>query len=169
MDAILEFLNGVGVTWPKFLAQLIVFVVGYFVLSRYAFKPIIQVLEERRTRIEESQRQVEEIKLQLAAAEERQKQILGEANEQARKLIDEAKASGSELAEQKKQEAIHEAERILLKAREQGQLESRQMMADLKRELGHLVVETTTKVTGKILNAEDQKRISEEAARRVAA
>ena len=43
------------------------------------------------------------------------------------------------------------------------------MLAELKREVGRLVIDTTSKVTGKVLTADDQKRLSEEAAREVAA
>ena len=41
-------------------------------------------------------------------------------------------------------------------------------MAELKRELGRLVVDTTAKVTGKVLNSDDQRRLQEEASRQLA-
>jgi len=66
------------------------------------------------------------------------------------------------------QEAIAEAERIIAMAREASALEYERSMDQLKRELGHLVVETTAKVTGKILSPEDQRRLQEEAARQLA-
>jgi F-type H+-transporting ATPase subunit b len=43
------------------------------------------------------------------------------------------------------------------------------MLAELKREIGRLVVETTASVTGKILTAEDHRRLAEETARQLAA
>ena len=60
-------------------------------------------------------------------------------------------------------------EQILTKAREAAALEHTRMLGELKREVGRLVIGTTAKVTGKVLNADDQKRLSEEAAREVAA
>ena len=50
-----------------------------------------------------------------------------------------------------------------------GSFTKQKMFTDLKRELGRLVVDTTTKVTGKILTPEDQKRIAEESVREVSA
>jgi F-type H+-transporting ATPase subunit b len=47
-------------------------------------------------------------------------------------------------------------------------LEHERTMAELKRELGRLVVETTAKVTGKVLTSDDQRRLQEEAARQLA-
>ena len=68
-----------------------------------------------------------------------------------------------------RQEAIAAAEQILAKAREATALEHEREMARLKRELGRLVVETTAKVTGKVLTPDDQKRLQEEASRQMAA
>jgi len=65
-------------------------------------------------------------------------------------------------------EGLLNAEKILAKAREASVLEHERTMSQLKRELGRLVVDTTTKVTGKILTPEDQKRLQEEASRQVA-
>ena len=59
------------------------------------------------------------------------------------------------------------AEQIVAKAREASAIEHERTMAELKHELGRLVVETTAKVTGKVLTPEDQKRLQEEAARQV--
>jgi F-type H+-transporting ATPase subunit b len=57
----------------------------------------------------------------------------------------------------------------MAKAREASALEHERTMAELKRELGRLVVETTAKVTDKVLTSEDQRRLQEEAARQLAA
>ena len=163
-----ELLNTFGIEWPKFLAQLILFIIVYFVLKKFAFGPIIAMLEERRKRIEEGQLNAQRIKQQMAEAEQRHAEILQKANVEAQRLIDQARESASHVADKKMQEAITSAEQIIAKAREATALEHEQSMERLKRELGHLVVETTAKVTGKILTADDQKRLQEEAARQLA-
>ncbi|MEI7808671.1 MAG: ATP synthase F0 subunit B, partial [Verrucomicrobiota bacterium] len=58
--------------------------------------------------------------------------------------------------------AIAAAEQIIAKAREAAAQDHAKMLADLKREVGRLVVQTTTTVTGKILTTDDQKRLAEE-------
>jgi F-type H+-transporting ATPase subunit b len=83
-------------------------------------------------------------------------------------MIDEARSSAAHLSERKQQEAVVAAEQIVSKAKEAAALEHERQMQALKRELGHLVVETTAKITGKVLTSEDQKRLQEEAARQVA-
>ncbi len=151
-----------------FLSQVISFAIVAFLLRRFAYKPILAVLEDRRRRIEEGLINADKIKKELAEAEKRYQEIVAKANADAQKMIDEARESSAHLAERKQQEAISAAEQIIAKAREAAALEHERTMESMKRELGRLVVETTAKVTGKVLTSEDQKRLQEEAARQVA-
>lgn len=151
-----------------FLSQVISFTVVALLLRAFAYKPIQKVLEERRQRIEEGQLNAEKIRQQLAEAEQRHAEILAKGNEQAQKMIDEARQSAGVLADRKQQEAVAAAEQIVAKAREASAIEHERTMTDLKRELGRLVVETTAKVTGKVLTPDDQKRLQEEANRQLA-
>src|SRR5439155_21070004 len=98
----------------------------------------------------------------------RHAEILAKANAEAQKMIDEARESSAHLAERKQQEAIAAAEQIITKARESSASEHERTMESLKRELGRLVVDTTAKVTGKLLTSDDQSRLQEEAARQLA-
>ena len=157
-----------GWNWKLFLSQVISFCIVAFLLRRFAYKPILAVLEDRRRKIEEGQLNAEKIRKELAEAEKRYQEIVAKANADAQKMIDEARESAAHLSERKQQEAITAAEQIVAKAREAAALEHERQMQALKRELGHLVVETTAKVTGKVLTSEDQKRLQEEAARQVA-
>lgn len=151
-----------------FFSQVISFVIVAFLLRRLAYKPILAVLEERRQRIAEGLLNADKIKQELADAEKRYAEILAKANTQAQKMIDEARESSAHLSERKQQEAVTAAEQIIAKAREAAALERERTMLEMKRELGRLVVETTAKVTGKVLTPEDQKRLQEETARQVA-
>jgi F-type H+-transporting ATPase subunit b len=151
-----------------FLSQVVSFSIVAFLLRRFAYKPILGVLEERRQRIAEGLLNAEKIKQQLAEAEQRHQEILAKGNSEAQKMIDEARASAGVIAERKQQEAIAAAEQILAKAREASRLEHERTMSQLKRELGRLVIDTTAKVTGKILTPDDQRRLQEEASRQVA-
>ena len=146
-----------------FFSQVISFVIVALLLRRFAYKPILNVLEERRRRIEEGQLNAEKIKRQLDEAEKRYSEILAKANAEAQKMIDEARESSAHLAERKQQEAIAAAEQIIAKAREASAIEHERTMDSLKQELGRLVVDTTAKVTGKVLTPEDQQRLQEEA------
>jgi F-type H+-transporting ATPase subunit b len=151
-----------------FLSQVISFVLVALLLRRFAYQPILNVLHERRERIAEGLRNAEKIKQQLAEAEKHHAEVLAKAHAEAQKMIDEARESSAHLADRKLQEAIVAAEQVMARAREASALEHERTMAELKREVGRLVVETTAKVTGKVLTSEDQRRLQEEAARQLA-
>jgi F-type H+-transporting ATPase subunit b len=158
-----------GVYWPNLVAQIVLFFIVYFVLSKFAFKPIMAMLEERRRRIEEGQINAEKIKQQLAEAQAKYEETLARANAEAQRLIEEVKASGERLAEEKRHAALAEAEDIIRRTHDSLSLERERTMAELKKELGRLVVETTEKVTNKILTPQDHQKINEETARQIAA
>lgn len=158
-----------GVYWPNLIAQIILFFIVYFVLSRFAFKPIMAMLEERRRRIEEGQINAEKIKQQLAEAQAKYEETLARANAEAQRLIDEVKASGEKLAEDKRQAALSEAQEIIRRTHESLSLERERTLVELKREVGRLVIETTEKVTNKILTPQDHQKINEETAQQIAA
>src|SRR5436190_20615971 len=89
-----------------FLSQVISFILVALVLRRFAYKPILAALEERRQRIAEGLLTAEKIKQQLAEAEQRHPEILTKANAQAQKMIDDARDSPARGAERQQQEAI---------------------------------------------------------------
>lgn len=162
-----EILQSFGVNWTAFLTQCLAFGIVFFILWRFALGPIIAVLEERRRRIAEGMANADKIKQQLADSEVKYRQLLDEAQAKSQKMIDEARASSDSLADRRSQEATTEAERIIARAREATQLEHDRVLNDVKRELGRLVIDTASKVTGKILNDDDQRRLNEETARQV--
>src|SRR6266404_8421163 len=167
-DILRETADIFGWNWKLFLSQVISFCIVAFLLRRFAYKPILAVLEDRRRKIEEGQLNAEKIRKELAEAEKRYREIIDKANADAQRMIDEARQSAAHFSERKQQEAIGAAEQIVVKAKEAAALEHERQMHALKRELGHLVIETTAKVTGKVLTPDDQKRLQEEAARQVA-
>src|SRR3989449_11490938 len=111
-----------------FLSQVISFLIVALLLRRFAYKPILAVLEERRRKIEEGQLNAEKIRKELAEAEKRYQEILSKANADAQKMIDEARESAAHLSERKQQEAITAAEQIVAKAKEAAALEHERQM-----------------------------------------
>src|SRR3984893_11652838 len=103
-DVVRETAETFGWNWQLFLSQVISFCIVVFLLNRYAYKPILALLEERRRKIEEGQINAEKIKKELAEAEKRYQEILAKANADAQKMIDEARESAAHLSERKQQE-----------------------------------------------------------------
>ncbi len=158
-----------GVDWPHLIAQIVSFSIVAFLLHRFAYKPILQALEERNQRIAEGLANADKIKAELAKTNAARQEILNQANTQANQMIAEARTAAERLREAETQKAIAAAEQIIAKAREAANLDHARMLSELKREVGHLVVATTAQLTGKILTPEDQRRLIEDANRQMAA
>lgn len=158
-----------GLNGSQLLAQIASFCIVCVVLHRYAYRPILKMLEVRREQIAQGVATAERIKAELARTEAQRQEVLAQANGQASKFIEEARAAAARVREQETQKAIAVAEQILIKAREAAAQEHDRMLSELKREIGRLVVQATTTVTGKILTSEDQRRLAEETAKQVAA
>ncbi len=158
-----------GIDWRALIMQLISFSIVFFVLWRFAYKPIFAMLQTRRDKIAESLANAEKIKSDVARTEAERQKILADAGDKANKLIDDARHAAARVREEETQKAISAAEQIVIKAREAAAQERVQMLTELKREVGRLVVKTTTMVTGKILTPDDQKRLAEETGKQLSA
>jgi F-type H+-transporting ATPase subunit b len=158
-----------GWNLPHFIAQVISFVIVCAVLVKFAYQPILKMLAERRQQIADGLANAEKIQQELARTESLRQEVLDKANVQATKMIEEARAAAARVREQETQKAVAQAEQIIAKAREATAQDHAKMLVDLKREVGLLVVRTTSAVTGKILTAEDQQRLAEETRRQLAA
>jgi F-type H+-transporting ATPase subunit b len=158
-----------GVDWAHFISQCISFAIVAFLLQRYAYKPILTMLEERKKRIKEGLDNADKIKQELANTQTKTHEIMVQAGQQAAKMIEEARAAAAKVQEQETQKAIAAAQAIVDKARQATQAEHARMLTDLRREVGRLVVDTTTKVTGKVLTLDDQKRLAEETSQELVA
>lgn len=156
-----------GVDWPHLVAQIISFCIVCVLLQRFAYKPVLNMLEERRKQIAQSLEDSAKIKAELAQAELRRQEILAKADSQATKLIEDARAAAARVEQVETQKAIRAAEGIIAKARGEAEQEHAQMLADLKREVGRLVVQTTATVAGKVLTDDDQRRLAEDTERQL--
>lgn len=152
-----------------FVSQVIAFCIVAWALKKWAYGPIVNMLEERKKRIAEGLENAEKIKAELARTEAMRQEILDKANGQASKLIEEARAAAAKVQEAETQKAVKAAEEIIRKARQAAEADRDRMMAELKHEIGRLAVKAAMQVTGKVLTSEDQRRLAEETNRQLAA
>jgi F-type H+-transporting ATPase subunit b len=154
--------NTFGVDWPHLVAQIISFGIVCSLLYRFAYRPILSMLDERRRQIAQGLADREKIRTELASTEVQRQEILMRADAQANKVIEEAHAAAALVRDRETHKAISAAEQIIVKSREAALQEHARMLVELKKEVGLLVVQATARVTGKILTPEDQRRMAEE-------
>jgi len=162
-------MSELGIQWKILLAQTISFSIVFFVLWRFAYRPIFAMLAVRREKIAESLANAEKIKAELARTEAERKRILAQAGDVANQLIEEGRTAAARVREVETQKAVATAEQIVIKAREVAAQDHARMLAELKSEVGRLVVQTTAAVTGKVLTPDDQRRLAEATVKQLAA
>lgn len=157
-----------GVDWTHLLAQSVSFGIVCLVLWVLAYKPILAILEARRAQIAAGLANAQKIKAELARIDTERQAVLAVAGDEGRKLIQDARAAAARVEAAETRKAIAAAELILTRAHEAAARDHARMLEELKHELGRLVVQTTGSVTGKILTADDHRRLAEETANRLA-
>jgi len=158
-----------GFNLHHFIAQCISFLLVSALLYKFAYKRVLQTLHKRRQTIDEGLANAQKIKAELARTEARHQEVMAQANAQISKMFEEARAAAGRVQSEETKKAITAAEQIVTKAHEAATADHARMLAELKREVGRLVVETTAVVTGKMLTPEDQRRLAEEANRQLTA
>ena len=88
MDTVRDTAETFGWDPKLFFSQVLSFIIVAFLLLKFAYKPILAVLEQRRQQIAQAHLNAEKIKQQLAEAEQRHAEILAKANAEAQKMIE---------------------------------------------------------------------------------
>jgi F-type H+-transporting ATPase subunit b len=158
-----------GFNVQLFVSQLIGFFVLAFLLQRFAFKPILALLEDRRANIAQGLADATRAREDLAVAHRKAQDLLAETGTQTHRIMEESRVAAARVAEIETQKAVAAAADIIAKARHSNEAELARLKAELRKEFGRLVVAASMEVTGKILTLEDQKRLAEETQRQIAA
>jgi len=158
-----------GVDLPHLGAQVISFAIVCALLYRLAYKPVLAMLEARRQQIAQGLANTDKINAALAAIDGERQTVLARARDEAAQLVAEARDTAARLRQRESARATSDAEQIVSKAREAAADEHVRMVNQLRGEIGRLVVQTTAAVTGKVLTADDQRRLADDTARQLAA
>jgi F-type H+-transporting ATPase subunit b len=156
-----------GVAWPLLVTQTISFAIVCALLYRFAYGPILRMLDERRKQIAQGLANAAAIEAKLSAIEKERESVISEARTEAAGIVTQARSVARRVGEEEKQRATVAADQIVHRAKEAAELERARMMAGLQAEVGRLVVQTSASVIGNVLTASDHQRLAEEAARQL--
>ena len=157
----MELLGNLGINGKLFIAQLINFAILFFVLKKFAFKPLLKVLDERKNKIEKGLKDAEKAGEKLEKISAKEKKVLDKANKKATKILLEAeeKAENNRAEAVKKTEA--EIEELMKKAERKIQEKKEQMLQDLKKDVAGLVVQATEKVLDEKIDGDKDRELIE--------
>lgn len=158
----MEALEALGVNVPSLFWHTLNFLLLVLLLTRFLYRPVMKVLDERAARIKESMERAEYIKDQLALTSRESQLQLETARKESQAIVDQAAQIAERVKVQARQEAQAEAEKIVVAARTQLQHERQQVVAELRREMADLVVAAASKVIGRSMDDPTQHQLVEE-------
>lgn len=120
----MEILNKFGFDPVMLAAQIVNFLIILYLLKRFLYKPVLEVIKKRQENIEEGVRKAEEAQRKLEEAIDKETKILLKAKNQAQELIDDAKRDSLALAKQIEANAKTDTERLIEEARSHISLET---------------------------------------------
>lgn len=142
-----ELLHKLGIDWRLLIAQLVNFLILFFLLKKLLYKPVLDLLEKRRVRIAEGLRDAERSKERLAGIDLERKQMIEHAEGERRRVLEAAALEAEQLHHQRLQTAANEADAVIARAKEEAERLRRELLAEVRREVGDLVLRISRKVT----------------------
>ena len=142
---------------------LIAFAITFFVLKRFAFGPIQKMIDERRDRIRAAVDEADKAREEARELLEQHRQLIADARGDAAEILADARKVADAQIERVKEESEVERERRLEETRRQIDAETKRSLDMIRSEVAELTLEATARVTGKVLDAEDQRRLIDEA------
>src|SRR3972149_5317550 len=136
----MEGLAKLGFNLPILLAQIVNFVILFVLLYLVAYKPILRMLDKRSQAVEESMKQTEYIKEQVAHAEEESRKRIEAASKEGQEVIARATRTGEEVRQKAQQDAQKDGETLITRAKAEIQRERDDAIGELRREFADLTI-----------------------------
>ena len=130
---------------------LVAFLIVFFLLKKFAWKPIMAGLNEREGNIAEAIAVAEKVKLEMAQLKNDNEKLLMQAREERAMMIKEAKETKDKMIADAKEEARAQASKIMTDANAAIQHQKMAALTEIKNTVGNLVIEVSEKVLRKEL------------------
>jgi F-type H+-transporting ATPase subunit b len=157
----MELLSKIGIDWKLLAAQIINFLVLLFVLYKFAYGPILKMLDERTKKIEKGLKDSEEAQKKLVEMEAKEKAVLLSAREEAQKIIQKSEATAVQNAKDIEISAKEQSAKILEDAKKQIEQEKNKAMQAVKMEIADLVMRATEKIIDEKMDSAKDKELIE--------
>lgn len=140
-----------------FVWMLIIFTVLLFVLRKFAWKPIIKMLNEREQNIEGAIAQAEKVKAEMAQLQNENEALLAKAREERSQMLKEARETKDKIINEAKEQAKAEASKIISDAQLAINAQKMAAITDVKNEVGKLVIEVSEKILKHELSSQEKQ------------
>lgn len=129
-----------------FAWTLVAFLIVFFILKKFAWKPILNTLNEREKNIADSIATAEKVKIEMAQMKNDNEALMQQAREERAAMLKEAKEMKDKIVNEAKEQAKVEANKILADAQATIEQQKNAALTDVKNSIGNMVIEVTEKV-----------------------
>jgi F-type H+-transporting ATPase subunit b len=153
----------IQVTPGLMIWTIVCFLVVLFVLKRYAFGPIQQMIDTRRERIEQAIAEADDARAEARNLLEEHRKLIGQAKAESEEILSEARRIADAQRERVREETEEDRQRRLEETRRQIEQATHQALGQIRDEVGKLSLIAAEKITRKTLTGPDQQRLIDEA------
>jgi F-type H+-transporting ATPase subunit b len=153
----------IQVTPGLMIWTIVCFAIAFFVLRRYAFGPIQAGIDARRERIRQSLEDAERARNEARQLLEEHRALIGQARGQSEEILAEARRVADSQRQRVKDETEADRQRRLEETKRQIEAETHRALEQIRAEVAELTLVATAKVTGKVLDDADHRRLIEDA------
>jgi F-type H+-transporting ATPase subunit b len=154
-----ELISSLGVDWRLFIAQLINFSILLFVLHRFAYKPVLKMLENRTEKIEKGLQDAEASQKKLEQAAKKEEELLIEAKKQAKEIIEKAQEQANLNRDEILVQTKKDSERIIAHAQKVSEEQKEKMVNEVKSEVAGLVAIALEKIIDEKMDSHKDMQI----------
>ncbi|MBI2984766.1 MAG: F0F1 ATP synthase subunit B [Candidatus Kerfeldbacteria bacterium] len=158
-----ELIRTLGIDWKLLVANTITFGIVLWILRRFAYRPIINLLDRRRQAIADSLAKAKQSAEEFKVWQQEKQRLVEEAKTEALRLVHQAERQAETLRQQQLAETQAESARLLARTKDQLARQQAQLVTEAKRELASLVVQATGKVIDQELDEDLDRRFSRRA------
>jgi F-type H+-transporting ATPase subunit b len=144
---------------------IVCFGLAFLILRKYAFGAIQNAINERRDRIRRSLEEAEKARNEARGLLEEHRALIGQARGQSEEILAEARRVADSMRERVREETEADRQRRIEETKRQIEAETHRALQQIRSEVAELTLIATTKVTGKVLDDEDHRRLIEESVR----
>ena len=147
------------------IGQMITFTLLVWFTMKYIWPPLMQALEERKSKIAEGLAAAEKGHEEIKLAEKKAKKVLKEAKEQAAEIVSLAQKRANEVVEESKGNAKKEGERMILAAQAQIEQEIQQAKESLRKEVSAIALRAAEQILKEEIDKAKHKDIIKKASK----
>jgi len=153
----------IQVTPGLMIWTIVCFLVTLYVLKRFAFGRVQQIIDERRERIRQALNEADHARAEARRLLEEHRALIGQARQEAEEIRADVRRDAEKLRQQAREEVDADRQRRLEETKRQIEAETQRALGQIRQEVAELTLLAATKVTGKVLDSDDQRRLIDEA------